>query len=214
MIPAASIVPIILAAGDSTRMGYPKAILPLGHDTFVTRILRTLRKVGLPRPIIVLGRTASVIRSQITDWPTDIIVNPDPDRGQLSSIQLALSHIDRECAAGMIWPVDQPTISADVVSRLVQLYVTSEPKIAFPTFGNKNGHPAIFHHALFREFMEVSPEEGPRAILARHKHESAVLATDEPACVQDIDTPVDYQDLTGETLETALAKVSTSKATR
>ena len=212
MTPAANVVPIILAAGDSTRMGYPKAILPLGRDTFITRILGTLKETELPMPIVVLGRAASIIRPVIADWPAEIVINADPDRGQLSSIQLALSHINPECRGGMIWPVDQPAISQDLVRRLVQLFTSSEPKIAFPMHGNKNGHPAIFHRDLFKEFMDASPDEGPRPILLRHKHASAILPVEESACVQDIDTPEDYLELTGESLDSVLATLNASKS--
>lgn len=204
MIPAASIGPIVLAAGDSTRMGYPKALLPLEGDTFITRILKTLRNAGLPRPVVILGRAAPMIRPQIAGWPADVFVNPDPDRGQLSSIQLALSSLNPEFAAGMIWPVDLPAVSEDLVRRLVQLFSVSAPQIAFPMHGGKRGHPAIFHRALFREFMDASPEEGPKGILARYRHDSAVLETEESASVQDIDTPMDYENLTGRTLDSVL----------
>jgi len=209
-----SIAPIILAAGDSTRMGYPKAILPLGHDTFITRILKTLGNVGLPKPIIILGRAASIIRPQFKDWPADIFINPDPDRGQLSSIQLALSRLNSEFMAGMIWPVDQPSVSEDLVRRLVQLFTSSESKIAFPVHGNKHGHPAIFHRDLFKEFMEVSPEEGPRPILSRYRSASAILPAEEPACIQDIDTPKDYLNLTGESLDSVIERMSASRDSR
>ena len=195
-------------------MGYPKAILPLGKETFVTRILKTLRNAELPKPIVVLGRAAETIRPQIANGSAGIIVNPDPDRGQLSSIQLALSVIKPEFTAGMIWPVDQPSISEDLVRRLVRLFASSEAKIAFPIHDGKNGHPAIFHRELFRDFMDISPEEGPRSILARYRHAWAVLPTDESACVRDIDTPMDYRDLTGEKLDSVLARVNASKATQ
>lgn len=208
MTPVTAVAPIILAAGDSTRMGYPKAILPLGHDTFITRILRTLKEVELPKPIVVLGRAASIIRPEIADWPADIKINPDPDRGQLSSIQLALSHINPECVGGMIWPVDQPSISEDVIRRLIQLFVSSEAMIAFPMHGDKNGHPAIFHRDLFKEFMEALPKEGPKTILTRYKHAWAILPTEEPACIQDIDTPRDYLNLTGASLDSVLVKLN------
>ncbi len=214
MTAAANIAPIILAAGDSIRMGYPKAILPLGRDTFITRILRTLKEVELPKPIVVVGRAASIIRPVIADWPAEIVINADPDRGQLSSIQLALSHINPECVGGMIWPVDQPAISQELVRRLVHLFTSSEPKIAFPMHDNKNGHPAIFHRDLFREFMEASPDEGPGPILSRYKHASAILPGEESACVQDIDTPEDYLNLTGENLDLVLKRVSASKDSR
>jgi molybdenum cofactor cytidylyltransferase len=206
-----SIAPLILAAGDSTRMGYPKALLPLGSDTFLTHILGMLKNVGMPKPIIVLGRAASIVRQQIQDWPSDILVNPDPDRGQLSSIQIALSHIPPDCIAGMIWPVDQPAVSENLVRRLVDLFITSGSRIACPIYGNKRGHPAIFHRDLFQEFMDAPLEEGPKKIILRYQNAMVLLPTEESAAVQDIDTPADYETLTGESLNTALAKIKFPK---
>jgi molybdenum cofactor cytidylyltransferase len=206
-VPQAIPIPIVLAAGDSKRMGYPKALLPLGSDTFLTRILRTLKAVGMPKPVIILGKAASVIQPQIRDWPADIYINPNPDRGQLSSIQLALSRILTEFDAGMIWPVDQPAVSENLVRCLVELFLNSGSRMACPLYGNKRGHPAIFHRDLFREFMEAPLEEGPKKIIIRHQAATALLPTEESASVQDIDTPEDYEALTGESLTTALAKI-------
>jgi molybdenum cofactor cytidylyltransferase len=206
-----SIAPIILAAGDSTRMGFPKALLPLGSDTFLTHILGILTNVGMPKPLIVLGRTASIIRQQILGWPADILINPDPDRGQLSSIQIALSHIPPDCIAGMIWPVDQPAVSEYLVRRLVDLFLNSDSRIACPVYGNQRGHPAIFHRALFQEFMDAPLEEGPKKIILRYQKVTALLPADEPASVQDIDTPAEYEALTGESLNAALAKINFPK---
>lgn len=189
-------------------MGYPKALLPLGSDFFITRILRVLKNAGLPKPLIVLGKAASIIEAQIGDWPADIRINPDPDRGQLSSIQLALAHLDPEAVAGMIWPVDQPAVSEDLVRRLIRLFAASEPPMAFPTFDGKRGHPAIFHRCLFQEFMDAPLAEGPKKILLRHQDAAITLPTDEPAAVQDIDTPEEYQALTGECLADALARMN------
>jgi molybdenum cofactor cytidylyltransferase len=201
----ASIVPIILAAGDSTRMGYPKALLPLGEELFITRILKVLRKAGLPRPVIILGRAASIIQPRIQNWPADILINADPDRGQLSSIQLAMGNVSLGHDAGMIWPVDQPAVSEDLVHRLTELFLSTESRIVFPRCGGKRGHPAIFHRDLFQEFMDAPLEEGPKKILLRHPQETSELPTDETATVQDVDTPSDYLALTGETLEAALS---------
>jgi molybdenum cofactor cytidylyltransferase len=210
---ATSIAPIILAAGDSTRMGYPKALLPLGSDSFLTRILGILGNVGLPKPVIVLGKAASIVQSQIRSWPADIWINPDPGRGQLSSIQLALSRLSLEFIAALIWPVDQPAVSEDLVRRLTQLFVISESRIAFPMHDGKRGHPAIFHRTLFQEFMDAPLEEGPKKILLRHQNATAILPTEESAVVEDIDTPADYQALTGESLDSALARAGVPEAT-
>jgi molybdenum cofactor cytidylyltransferase len=206
MQPFHTIAPIILAAGDSTRMGYPKALLPLGPDLFLTRILKTVRNVGLPTPTIILGREAKNIRMHLTDWPANIKINPDPGRGQLSSIQLALAELAPEFNAGMIWPVDQPALSESLVADLVRLFISSGALIACPVYGARRGHPAIFHRILFREFLDTPLSEGPKHILVRHQQATALLPADEPATVKDIDTPSDYESLTGISLNSALGK--------
>jgi molybdenum cofactor cytidylyltransferase len=206
-----SIAPVILAAGDSTRMGYPKALLPFGNRLFLTHILGILRDSGMVRPRIILGRAVKQIEPCIKEWPVDIIVNKDPDRGQLSSIQLGMLDLAPEFDAVMIWPVDQPAVSCELVQRLARLFVDSEALMAFPQFGNKRGHPAIFHRKLFQEFMDAPLEEGPKAILLKYQNASAVLKTGEEASVCDIDTPAEYQTLMGESLDSALKNIAVYK---
>jgi len=186
-------------------MGFPKALLPLGADTFLTRILGVLKKIGLPAPVVVFGKAAERIRPHIRGWQADVRINSDPDRGQLSSIQLALSHVPVEADACLIWPVDQPAVSEGLVRELTRLFISSESLIACPVYGGKRGHPAIFHRALFREFMDAPMDEGPKQILLRHRRVTALLSTRESAVVLDIDTPAEYESLTGESLSSALA---------
>ena len=187
-------------------MGYPKALLPIGKDTFLNRILGIGREVGLADPIVILGRAAKLIQPTMGNWPASIKINPDPDRGQLSSIQIGLSCLNEHAQACMIWPVDQPAVSADLVRRLVHLFIHSDCLIAFPTYRKRRGHPAIFHRSLFREFREIPLDEVPKKMILRHLQDTAEFSTDESAIVQDIDTPADYEALTGETLESALAR--------
>ena len=201
---AESIAPVILAAGNSKRMGYPKALLPLGEEIFLTRILRILREAGLSCPRLVLGLDAALIRECIGDYPADILVNPDPDRGQLSSIQLGISALPEKFEAVMLWPVDQPAVSVDMIRRLTELFVTKDCRISVPRRSGKRGHPAIFHRTLFYEFMDAPMEKGAKGIISRHESETCFLETDESAAFTDIDTPSDYQTLTGQSLESAI----------
>jgi len=201
---AESIAPVILAAGNSTRMGYPKALLPLGDEIFLTRILRILREAGFMHPRLVLGRDAELIKTRIGDYPADIHVNPDPDRGQLSSIQLGISGLPEKFEAAMLWPVDQPAVSVDMTRRLVELFVTEDCRIAVPLRGCKRGHPAIFHRTLFHEFMDAPMDKGAKGIISRYESETCFLPTDESAAFTDIDTPSDYQILTGRSLDILL----------
>ena len=201
-----SIVPIILAAGDSMRMGYPKALLPFGGGRFITHILGTLRNLGFSQPVIILGRAAPIIRPLIQGWQADVRINTDPDRGQLSSIQLGIMNVGPQYDAGMIWPVDQPAVSEGLVLRLIQLFSESDALIACPECNGRRGHPAIFHRTLFQEFMETPLDGGAQNILRRHQKDIAMLPTEEKSAIHDIDTPADYLSLTGENLMSALAR--------
>jgi len=204
---AESIAPVILAAGDSKRMGYPKALLPLGDEVFLTRILRIMREAGLARPRLILGRDAAPIKARIGDYPADIYVNPNPDRGQLSSIQLGISGLSENFEAIMLWPVDQPAVSVELTRRLTELFITKNCRIAVPLRDGKRGHPAIFHRTLFHEFMNAPMEKGAKGIIPRYESETCFLPTDESAAFTDIDTPSEYETLTGQSLSRILGNL-------
>jgi molybdenum cofactor cytidylyltransferase len=199
-----SITPVILAAGDSRRMGYPKALLPLGAEVFLTRILSTVRKAGLGKPKIVLGKAASVIQPRIEANQADILINRKPERGQLSSIQLAVSSLKPGCIAAMIWPVDQPLVSMELICSLVKLFLSSDALIAHPVHGGKSGHPSIFRKMIFPEILETPLGESPKKIVMQHKASTAVLPTDETGTVCDIDTPSDYENAIGVKLKSVI----------
>jgi molybdenum cofactor cytidylyltransferase len=199
-----SITPVILAAGGSMRMGYPKALLPLESDCFLTWILKVVKNSGLGKPTVVLGKNAREIQSRIQEWQVDILINTEPERGQLSSIQMALSSLPPESVAAMVWPVDQPLVSVYLVDNLAHRFFDSSALIAYPIYGERLGHPAIFHRELFQEFMEAPLDEGPKRIITNHQADTAVLPTDEPGTVYDFDTPSDYEAAFGKSLDSVV----------
>ena len=200
------IIPVVLAAGDSSRMGYPKALLPLGPDTFLTRILKTLDTLRLPEARVVLGAHEPAIRPLLLSCRVEVIMNPDPASGQISSMKLAAQSLDPQCLGCLIWPVDQPLVSASLVRGLIRLFRKSAAPLAAPCFRDRAGHPAIFGRALIGELLAAPPDGNPKLIVARYKSEAAWLMTDEPGTVEDIDTPEDYRRHVGETLAAALAR--------
>lgn len=200
------ITPIVLAAGDSTRMGLPKALLPIGAEFFLARILNTLDNLGLTGTIVVLGNHAAQIRPRISERRVQIAVNANPADGQLSSIKLALSRLNPSSIGCLVWPVDQPGISENLVRALIQLFMDSRAPLVLPRCGERRGHPAVFGRALFQEIMDTPLHEGLKALVLRHQGDMALLSTDEHAIIEDIDTPEDYFRSTGEKLEEALAR--------
>ncbi len=203
---SSSLVPVILAAGDSTRMGYPKALLPFGERPFLIQILDVVKGLSLQPPYVILGRHAAAIEPIITDQECIVLINPEPERGQLSSIQLAVRHLEPSCGGCLIWPVDHPAVSMTLVQDLVHTFCRSEPALAMPLYRQKRGHPAIFHRRLFNELLAEPTGKGLKEMVFRHQHETSLLETNEAATIEDIDTPEDFYKLSGQTLEAALAR--------
>jgi CTP:molybdopterin cytidylyltransferase MocA len=175
-------------------MGCPKALLPLRNTTFLGTILDTLERLQLWPPLIVLGKHAPVIEPHISGRGIHILINPAPERGQLSSLQVALGSI-RDSEACLVWPVDHPAVPDTTVRGLFDLFVVSRAPIVLPVCAGKRGHPAIFSNALFEELLALPAEQGPKGIITRYRERTALLETDCPEVAQDIDTPEDYRRL-------------------
>lgn len=187
-------------------MGYPKALLPLGDGTFVGHILATLARVELAAPRVILGKDAGRIRPAIAGERVRLLINPDPERGQFSSMKLALDDLEPDHEGCMFWPVDQPAVKEAVIRDLVRLFGDSRALIALPVCQGKRGHPAVFRRDLFQQLMRAPLELGPKGIVAAHASEIAQLPCDDRATIDDMDTPEDYFRLTGETLRNALLR--------
>ncbi len=201
-----NITPIVLAAGSSARMGYPKALLPLGPETFLTHILRILETFDLPDARVVLGDHAARILPVLHLYSVRILINPDPARGQFSSLRLALENLDRDVAGCLVWPVDQPLVSAELLQELIQLFLHSGRSLAMPRCRGKAGHPAIFGAAMIRELLAAPAEADAKSYVARHAHDTSWLATEETGTIEDIDTPEEYRRCTGEVLAELTAR--------
>jgi molybdenum cofactor cytidylyltransferase len=199
-----NIAPVILAAGDSTRMGYPKALLPFGKGTFLRKILETLAWLELAEPFVVVGKDADRIAPTVVPFRASILVNPEPGRGQLSSMQLALAALDAEHEGCLFWPVDQPSVAETVVRGLVRLFEDSGALLTLPVCNGRRGHPAIFRRELFNELLTAPIGEGPKRIVTGYEHKTALFPCLDLATIHDVDTPEDYLALTGVELETSL----------
>lgn len=191
---------IILAGGASSRMGRTKALLPLGgREVFLERITATLRRAGLEDVIAVLGGDADAVAEAASRWsdPPRLVINPQPELGQLSSLQAAL----RVAAvpgvtAAMVTLVDLPLVSAETVAALLAAYRTADAPLVRPVSDDdRHGHPVIFPRSLFPELLRADPRHSVKPVLAGHRWLD-VPVRDEGA-FDDIDTPEDYERLIG-----------------
>jgi molybdenum cofactor cytidylyltransferase len=179
----------ILAAGESRRMGSPKALLPLRGVTFVQHLVEATRlpRVGVTR--IVLGAGAEEIRAKLNVDPAMIVVNPNWGKGQLSSIHAAILSLPPGTEGLILAPVDHPLVSANLVSRLIKQFDETDKQIVIPTFHARRGHPVIFRASLYDELLEASPEVGARQVVWAHEQEIAEVPTEEEGVVLNLNDP-------------------------
>jgi CTP:molybdopterin cytidylyltransferase MocA len=170
----------ILAAGESRRMGAPKALIPYRGRTFVEHLLEVTRHPRVAITRIVLGAGAEKIRAKLRGQTAEIVVNLDWPNGQLSSIHAAIRSLPQGATEGLILcPVDHPLVSRELVSQLIDEFDSSGKLIVLPTYEGRRGHPVIFHATLYEDLLSARPEVGARQVVWAHAGEVAEVATEE-----------------------------------
>ncbi len=189
---------IILSAGASSRMGTVKALLRYAGETFVDRLILALAARCEP-VIVVLGHHAGQIRdgARLAER-VRFIENPNPDRGQLSSLQCGLDAVPADAAGALFTPVDHPAISEPTVAALADA-LAAGALVAIPRYGGRRGHPVAISRALFADFLALPPIASAKEIISRHAAAVRYLDVDDPGILLDIDDAEAYRSL----LETA-----------
>jgi molybdenum cofactor cytidylyltransferase len=197
MVPA-----VILAGGLSSRMGRDKAFLPLpGGGWFLSRLARTFLDAGCSRVIAVVGPAIAAAvdeRAAREGLPVAVLVNPDPSRGQLSSLHEALAHLAGSRPPGVLaCPVDQPLVSAGTVRKVLDAWLASGAPIVRPVRAGRHGHPVLFDAALLPELLAADIAAGARPVIRAHAGEAVDVPIDDPGAYEDIDTPEDCRRVFG-----------------
>jgi len=191
---------IILAAGESTRMGSPKALLPDPDGRpFVARIVRTLHAAELPDVIVITGAQHDAIDAALNrDGVREsvrLVRNMDPARGQLSSIWTALDACPPDVPGLLMTLVDVPMLTSDTVRSVVDAWQRTRPAVVRPIVQGRRGHPVIFDRRLFGELRSAPLDAGARVVVRAHWDESVDVPVSDEGCLIDVDTPADYDQL-------------------
>lgn len=185
---------IILAAGESARMGQDKALLPWGNTTFLEHVLHQVKNspVGLVR--VVLGANAEAVQKRIPFAPAEVVINPNWKQGQLSSLIAALDSLPRGMVeAALVCLVDHPAISADLIRVLLEKFQQSGKLIAIPTWRGRRGHPVIFSAKLFEELRRAPLDVGARAVVRQHPGDILEVPVDDEGVILDINNKEAYE---------------------
>ena len=190
---------IILAAGASTRMGRPKALLTLSDgSTFVQAVTASLIDGGVADVLIVGRPDDRGLRDEVAGLPrTRFVENARAEEGQLSSVIAGLNAADRPgVGAVLVTLVDLPLIKADTVRTLIDTFLTTHALIARTSHRGRHGHPVIFGRRVFDELRHADPQVGAKSVIRTHQPSVLDVEVDDGGVLRDIDTPEDYADLT------------------
>jgi molybdenum cofactor cytidylyltransferase len=200
---APSFAGVILAAGESSRMGTDKALLPWppqaagqppSKETFLSATIRSLT-LSTDFILVVAGRNEALLAPIAYAHGASLVTNPDPSRGQFSSLQVGLHEVlNRGRDAAVITLVDRPPVSTATVLLLRDAYESAPQNIwaVVPEFSGKHGHPYLAGRELMEAFLQAPPTASAREV--EHKYQSHIqyVSVSDPFVARNINTPEDY----------------------
>jgi molybdenum cofactor cytidylyltransferase len=196
------IAALILAAGESRRMGSPKALLPYRREdgsetTFLEHLLDVFGRSKASPVIVVLGHEASRIQDAVAWNGALVVVNDRYREGMLSSIRAGIGALDpgRDAAVegALVQPVDIPSVGPEVVDLVIERFEATKRPIVLPTHGGRRGHPVLFARRVFDEIHRAPGGVGARQVVWDHEGDLLEVEVRDPGIHRDVDTPEDYR---------------------
>lgn len=189
---------ILLAAGESTRMGRPKQLLGWEGKTLLQHCLESLIASAADEIILVLGHEADRIRQGLPRFPIKIVINPDYRQGMASSLRQGVRAMDPRSEAFLVFLADQPCIGPSIIDALIRAFQQASPArgIVRPAYRGRPGHPVLIGAQYRQEALELQGDVGARRILLDHPGDILEIDVDAEAILRDIDTPEQYRNHT------------------
>ena len=190
----AHVAGVILAAGQSRRMGRPKMNLPWGDTTIIGSVARSLLQGGANPVVAVTGGSKQAVEEALNGLPVLTVFNPQSESGgMLSSLKAGLQALDDTIGATLVTLGDQPQIQATVVEALIMEYDRSGVSLIVPSYQMRRGHPWLVSREWWQEILRLEPPLTLRDFLEQKATEIHYLVVDSASVIQDIDTPEQYE---------------------
>jgi len=183
---------MILAAGESKRMGKPKLLLPFGEKTMIETVIDRVIQSKAEKILIVLGSNREKIEKKIGNLPLEIAVNPDFREGMLSSVQRGLEALPEEARAVLVFLGDQPSIPSEVIDSVIDAFRKTGKGIVLPVYKGERGHPVLIDMKYRHEVENLNPEVGLRELVYGQPDDILEVEVDDAGILRDINDIEDY----------------------
>lgn len=184
---------ILLAAGESRRMGFPKPLLRIGNETFLTRTLHSMLEVARA-VVVVTGAYEQPVRDQVsTTRRLRIVHNPDFLRGQLSSLKCAIGATSPDVDGVLVHLADHPLVQGATFRALAEKYAVTRAPILIACHRGRRGHPVLFAKGVFSELLAAPEVEGARFVVNADPARVVYVEVEDPGVTLDLDTPEDLK---------------------
>ena len=190
----ALVAAVVMAAGESKRMGRPKLVLPWGQDSVIGQVVHTLMEADINEIIIVTGGANLQVETALGAFPVRTLHNPDYTAGEmLSSCQIGLNALGPHTPAALIVLGDQPQIEVGVVKSVLGAFEKSHPLLVVPSYQMHRGHPWLAARSLWPVMLALHPPQTLRDFLAQNASIISYVPVETDSILQDLDTPADYE---------------------
>ncbi|PYS91995.1 MAG: hypothetical protein DMF64_10590 [Acidobacteria bacterium] len=186
------IAAILLAAGQSRRMGAFKPLLPFGARTVIETCVANLRAAGVGEIVLVVGHRATEVRTRLNDQSLRFAVNEAAESEMSVSIARGVAQLSDEAQAVLIALGDQPAVTPDVIRRVLETRAETGARLVVPEYEGRGGHPVLVDLAYRDELLNLDPARGLRALFDKHRDEVRRVPVTSAYITRDMDTWADY----------------------
>lgn len=184
---------IILAAGESRRMGFPKMLLTFNGKTMIENVIGNVTGSVVDNTMVVLGADRDVLIDLIQKSSVKYCYNDNYKDGMLSSVKCGFTNLPSDFEAVMVFQGDQPLITPKVINAVIDAYRLSGKGIVIPVYKEKRGHPLLIDRKYSNEIEKLNTREGLRSLAYQFSDDVLEIETGEPGILRDFDTYEDYK---------------------
>jgi len=184
---------IILAAGESKRMGFPKMLLDFNGKTMLERVIENVKSSDVNQIVVVLGAEKDKLLKLVDNMSVSYCYNEHYKKGMLSSVKCGVETTPGDCDAVLVFQGDQPFISAEVINKVIQGFRSSGKGLVIPVCKKRRGHPLLISRNYLEKIALLDDHEGLRSLAYLHSDDVFEVETNDPAILRDFDTYDEYK---------------------